>query len=424
MLAAKKLTINVIISLILGIIIGVAFNYLITHYPTAGMSHFLERYFVKGLFTIIGTIFISLLKVLVVPIVFTSMVCGIFQLRESHKVGVMALKTIALYLITTSIAIILAITFASLFKVGSHDQVLSTTANFTNSRALSIPETIIGFFPSNIIETMTKNDQVIQVIVFAILFGSAMITAGNAGARIADFFENLNQVIMKLVLIIMLFAPVGVFCLLAQKFAEMGFDLIYSLIGYFGIVLLVLIIQFTLVYSLLLKFLARLNPIPLYKKMLPVQIFAFSTSSSNATMPVTLEVVEERLGVKNALAAFIIPLGATINMDGTAIMQGVATVFISHFYQIPIGIMGYITVIIMATIASIGTAGVPGIGLITLSMVLTQVGLPVEGIALIIGIDRLLDMLRTVVNVTGDSVVATIVAKSQNSLLLEKYNNE
>lgn len=261
----------------------------------------------------------------------------------------------------------------------------------------------------------------LQIIVFALLFGLAISKAGEHGVRVRTFFDDLNEVIMQMVHILMDLAPYGVFCLLAALFADIGLDVLGSLASYFFAVVAVLLIHAVVVYGSLLIFLGRLNPLVFLKKMRPVQLFAFSTSSSNATLPVTLDVVEHRLGVDNSVAAFTVPLGATINMDGTAIMQGVATVFIAQAYGVDIGLSGYLTVIATATLASIGTAGVPGVGLIMLAMVLQQVQLPVEGIALIIGVDRLLDMLRTAVNVTGDATVSCLVAKSENALNEDIY---
>jgi len=216
------------------------------------------------------------------------------------------------------------------------------------------------------------------------------------------------------VMMLMSVAPIGVFCLLISLFSNMGFATIADLIKYFLTVVAVLMIHFLMTYGLLIQFLAKLNPLTFFRRMSPVMAYAFSTSSSNATLPITLETVEYKLGVRNEVASFTVPLGATINMDGTAIMQGVATVFIAQAFNVDIGLTGYLMVILTATLASIGTAGVPGVGLITLAMVLQQVGLPVEGIALIIGVDRLLDMLRTAVNVTGDGTVSTIVARSED----------
>ncbi len=402
--------------MISGIVLGVILNYYFQY--QLPYHEMITQYFTSGILLIIGNLFIALLKMLVVPIVFTSMVCGVYQLNQNNNVVRLVIKTLVFYLLTTCIAIALAILIALLFKVGSHEMTASalSTTSFKAPESISLKQTIIGFVPTNIFYALSHNSEIIQLIIFSMLFGIAMVLSGETGNKVANLFEQLNEVVMNLVLIIIYVAPLGIFCLLAQKFAELGFSLLGHLIWYFMTVVIVLAVQAFIVYPIFLKLFAKLNPIILFRKMYSVMVFAFSTASSNATIPVTLDVVEKKLGVKNSIASFIIPLGATINMDGTAIMQGVATVFIAHFYHIALGVSGYLTVILMATLASIGTAGVPGIGLITLTMVLTQVGLPVEGIALIIGIDRLLDMLRTAVNVTGDSVVACIVAKSENAL--------
>ena len=256
----------------------------------------------------------------------------------------------------------------------------------------------------------------LQVIVFALLLGIALSRSGEAGARINAVFDDLNEILMKLITMLISLAPYGVFCLMGVLFTKVGWAEIGKLAAYFGTVVLALLIHASLVYPTLLTTLTRLNPIRFVSKMREPMLVAFSTSSSGATLPVTLRTVEKRVGVKNEVAAFAVPLGATINMDGTAIMQGVATVFIAQFYVIDLTLADYLMVILTATLASIGTAGVPGVGLIMLAMVLNQVGLPVEGIGLIIGIDRLLDMLRTSVNVLGDGTVATIVARSENDL--------
>jgi Na+/H+-dicarboxylate symporter len=268
------------------------------------------------------------------------------------------------------------------------------------------------------------NGNMLQIIIFAMLFGYAISISGKAGRVFVRIFNDANTVLMKLIFIVLWFAPYGVFCLLAKLFSTEGFSVIYSLAGYFFTVLAALAIQWFVVYGCFIRLFANLNPFIFFKKMYTAMIFSFSTSSSSASIPVTLDTVENKLGVPNSVASFVIPLGATINMDGTAIMQGVATVFIAHAYNIDIGLIGYLTVILTATLASIGTAGVPGVGLITLTMVLKQVGLPVEGIALIIGIDRLLDMVRTAVNVSGDCMVSLLVSKSQKELNTNIYNKK
>jgi Na+/H+-dicarboxylate symporter len=253
----------------------------------------------------------------------------------------------------------------------------------------------------------------LQIIVFALLFGYAISHAGEPGRRIAGFFRDTEVVVMKMVEILMALAPYGVFALLARLFSDMGIGAIVDLAAYFFTVIAVLLFHALVTYSVLLKSLSGLSPKILLSKLRPVWAFAFSTASSGATLPITLRTVERRLGVHNSVAGFTVPLGATINMDGTAIMQGVATVFIAQVYGVELSLAAFVTVILTATLASIGTAAVPGVGLITLALVLEQAGLPVEGIALIIGVDRLLDMVRTAVNVTGDATVSVIVGKSE-----------
>jgi Na+/H+-dicarboxylate symporter len=264
----------------------------------------------------------------------------------------------------------------------------------------------------------------LQIIVFAGLFGLAVTMAGGPGQRILATFNDLNHVIMRLVMLLMHFAPYGVFCLIAKVFAEQGFGAIVPLAKYFGVVLCVLVIHAFAVYPLMLRSLAGLDPRPFFRKIRDPAALAFSTASSGATLPVTLETAEHRLGCSNSIASFTVPLGATVNMDGTAIMQGVATGFIAQAYGIDIGVTGYLMVVLTATLASIGTAGVPGVGLIMLAMVLRQVNLPVEGIALVIGVDRLLDMVRTAVNVTGDLAITCVVAKSEGQLSAAIYEGD
>ena len=274
---------------------------------------------------------------------------------------------------------------------------------------------LIDMFPTNPVEAMVEANM-LELIVFSILLGIALCRVGDAGQPVLKLFEGLNDVVMKMVLILMNLAPYGVFALLVKIFATEGIGAIVDLGWYFFTVVLALLIHACIVYPSFLKLLTGLNPLRFFRNIRPAILFAFSTASSSATLPVTMEVAKDRLGINRSVGSFSLPLGATINMDGTAIMQGVATVFISQVYGVDIGLQGYLMVILTATLASIGTAGVPGVGLIMLSMVLGQAGLPVEGIALIIGVDRLLDMMRTAVNVTGDSMVATVVAKSESEM--------
>ena len=377
-------------------------------------SNPIMQFGINGLIDLGGQIFIVTLKLLVVPLVFVSLACGASNLSGGTSLGRIGIKTLVLYLFTTAAAISLALIAANIINPGLGMSLASDTV-FVAKESPPIKQVFLEIFPSNPVKAMAEGNM-LQVIVFAILVGVAISKSGEHGSRLRDSLDDWNEVIMKLVLMLMSVAPIGVFCLMTTVFANMGFGGIFDLAKYFFNVVLVLVLHFALTYFLLLRFLAGLNPLRFYKDFYPVMVYAFSTSSSSATLPITLETLEKKMGVRKEVASFTAPLGATINMDGTAIMQGVATVFIAQAYSVEIGLAGYMTVILTATMASIGTAGVPGVGLITLALVLQQVGLPVEGIALIIGVDRLLDMLRTSVNVGGDATVASIVAKSEGKL--------
>ncbi|MBQ74177.1 MAG: dicarboxylate/amino acid:cation symporter [Gammaproteobacteria bacterium] len=402
-----KLTRNIIIGMILGFVLGSG-----VHMIALADDGIVMVYFIDGLFDIGGKIFIASLKLLVVPLVFVSLVCGASNLSDGSSMGRIGLKTMGLYLFTTAIAISLALFVATTINPGEGIN-LAAQSEFAAKDSPSIKQVLINIVPTNPVRAMAEGNM-LQVIVFAILVGVAINKCGEPGQRVRATLNDWDAVIMRLIMMLMTVAPIGVFCLMVTLFANMGFSAIADLLKYFLTVVFVLLLHFSGTFSLLIRFAANLNPLTFYRKFSPVMAYAFSMASSNATLPITLEHVEDRLGVKNEVASFTVPLGATINMDGTAIMQGVATVFISQAYNIDISMTGYLMVVLTATLASIGTAGVPGVGLITLAMVLTQVGLPVEGIALIIGVDRLLDMLRTAVNVTGDAAVSTVVAKSEN----------
>ena len=370
-----------------------------------------------------GRIFIALLKMLVVPLVFVSLVCGAASLGDTGSVGRLGGKTIGLYLVTTAVAVSLAMLIALTTDPGLGGESASGMASastFEPKTAPSVKDTFVNVVPSNPIAAMADG-KMLQVILFALLFGLALSKAGASGEKLRGFFADLNDVMMRLISMIIALTPIGVFCLMTQLGATLGLAEIAKVAMYFATIVIALLVHASLVYPLLLKTLTGLNPLVFLRKMREALLVAFSTSSSGATLPVTLRTVEHKLGVQNNVASFAVPLGATINMDGTAIMQGVATVFIAQFYGIDLGLSALLTVVLTATLASIGTAAVPGVGLITLTLVLDQVGLPVEGIALIIGVDRLLDMLRTAVNVTGDATVATIVASSEGQLDREVF---
>ena len=406
------LTQQILIAMVLAIILGACAQWIMGMNPWVDVV--LNDWLVGGLFFIVGKVFVATLKLLVVPLVLVSLVCGAASLGSGKQLGRLGGKTLALYLFTTAVAISLAMGCAWLFEPGVGAN-LTSNASVNINQGSSFAQVMIDIFPSNPIAAMAEG-KMLQIIVFALLLGMAMNHSGEAGQRIRMNFEDWNTVVLNLVTMLMKLAPYGVFALLFTLFARQGLSAIAELSVYFSTVVLVLLIQALLVYPAILTVLARLNPIMFLNKMRNVQLFAFSTASSNATLPVTMRTVEKRLGVDNRVASFSLPLGATLNMDGTAIMQVVATVFIAQAYGIQLDAMDFLTVIATATLASIGTAGVPGVGLVMLSMVLTQVGLPVEGIALIIGVDRLLDMMRTAVNVTGDATVTCVVAKSEQQL--------
>jgi len=407
-----SLTNRILLAMVLGISLGSILEVVLGGLdPESGLYGFLYNGLVMGVFDVLGRIFIASLKLLVVPLVLVSLICGMAALGASSRMGPIAGKTLGLYLITTCIAVTLGLAIAILVGPGNGVNAVASM-DFVPKEAPPIKETLINIFPTNPIAAMAEGNM-LQVIVFALLVGFAMTRAGEAGERLIAWFQDMEVVVMKMVGVLIELAPYGVFALLTKLFATMGFGTIFDLAKYFFTLLAVLLFHGLVVYGLVLRTLTPLSPAMLRAKMRRVWAFAFSTSSSGATLPVTLRTVEKRLGVNKSVAGFAVPLGATINMDGTAIMQGVATVFIANMYNVDLGLTGYLTVILMSVLASIGTAGVPGVGLIMLSMVFAQVGLPLEGIGLILGVDRLLDMVRTAVNVTGDAVVSSVVAKSE-----------
>ena len=411
-----SLTVKIITGMILGFLTGLLINVL-----SLNSNEMINIYLVNGLFDTIGSIFISSLKLMVVPLVFFSLSTGVASFDKDKKLSVIALKTISLYLLTTAIAISLGLFIAILFSPGEGLN-LTSSSEYIAPSPPGIKSVIIDIFPTNPISAMAEG-KMLQIIIFSIFFGVALRSIKDKNSELVKIMESTTNVVMKMVFILINLAPFGVYCLMANLFATQGIGIVGNLFQYFLLVVFVLIIHGFVVYPALLYSFTKIKPFGFYKKLRPVMLFAFSTSSSNATMPVTLKTVTQDLGVNPKIASFTIPLGATVNMDGTAIMQGVATIFIANAYNIDLSTIDYLMVILTATMASIGTAGVPGVGLIMLAMVLSQVGLPTEGIALILGVDRLLDMIRTVVNVTGDSTVSTIVAHSEGALDNNKNNN-
>ena len=413
-----QLSTKILVGMSAGIIVGLLFNTLGGSDPDESV---LITWIVENIFDVIGKIFVVSLKLLVVPLVFFSLVCGSASMGEDIKMGQVAIKTILLYLLTTAIAVSIALLVANIVDPGVGINT-GTIDSFEVKNAPSVKEVLIGIFPDNPFRAMVDGNM-LQIIVFAILVGVAILKTGDSGKTVLRGCVLINEVIMKMVFMLINLAPYGVFCLLAKLFTREGFSAIVNLAIYFSTIVFVLSFHAAVIYSAILYIFTGLNPLKLFKNMRPAMLFAFSTSSSNATIPVTLTTARNRLGADNSIASFTIPLGATVNMDGTAIMQGIATVFIAQAYGLELSMIQYVSVVATATLASIGTAGVPGVGLITLAMVLQQVGLPVEGIGLIIGVDRLLDMLRTVVNISGDGMVTTVVASSEKRLDRAVFNS-
>lgn len=417
LIVTKKLSLTskIFIGLIAGVICGVLFNLFVP------ASYVRDTIIIDGICYVIGNGFIKLMKMLVVPLVFCSLVCGASAIGDTKTLGKVGGKTIAFYLATTAIAVTVAISVAALIKPGiGLNMNMIETENVTVAEKTSAVDTLLDIIPDNPFSSLA-NGNMLQVIVFALIVGILLAKMGERAELVANFFSQFNDLMMEMTNLVMSFAPIGVFFMLTRTFANLGFDAFIPLLKYMGSVVLGLGVQCFVVYMILLFVFTRLNPFKFIKKFFPVMAFAFSTSTSNATIPLNIETLEEKIGVSRKVSSFTIPLGATINMDGTSIMQGVAVVFAAQAYGINLGISGYLTVIATATLASIGTAGIPSVGLVTLTMVFSAVGLPVEAITLIMGIDRILDMLRTAVNVTGDAVCTTVVAYQNKDLDKEVF---
>ena len=402
---------KIFLALGIGLFLGSLFNY---------FNLLQDKVFIDFI-EIPGSLFISSLKMLIVPVVFFSIVCGVSNLSNISTLGRIGSISVIFYLITTCVAITLALIFSNIIDPGVKKNI-SELEVFTKQDAPAIKDVIINIVPSNIFKSFAEANM-LQVIFFAIIFGITLNLINHKSVKLKDAILLLNELFLKMIEVIMLIAPYGVFFLIFKTFLTQGFETIFELGEYFFTVLLVLVIHLIFTYGGILLIFGKINILKFFSKMKNSMLFAFSTSSSAATIPINLKTVEESLGVKKSVASFTVPLGATINMDGTAIMQGVATVFLANTYGVDLSLSDFMSVILIATLASIGTAGVPGVGLIMLTMVLNQVGLPAEGIALIIGIDRILDMTRTAVNVTGDATISCIVAKIEKKIDLEKLNS-
>jgi Na+/H+-dicarboxylate symporter len=410
------LTKKIVLAMLLGAIFGILAKSFLSSFPR------IENLIIFNLLELVGSLFISSLKMLVVPLVFVSLVSGIGSLRDLGSLGKLGARTLMLYLLTTGVAVSVGLLLADIFEPGKGLNLADAAGGFELEKTSSLMDVLTGIIPDNPVAAMAEGNM-LQIIVFSILFGIGASASKKYGRKIFKAFDSLNAIVTNIIFIIMSFAPYGVFCLIGKAFYSQGHEVIVSMAEYVLVVIAAYLFHALGVFSFLIKYFCKLDPLIFFKKMRQVQIFAFSTSSSNATIPINLDTVVKKLGVKKSVASFTIPLGATINMDGTAIMQGVATVFIANAYGLDLALSQYFTIVLTAMLASIGTAGVPGVGLVMLAMVLEQVGLPVEGIGLIIGVDRILDMLRTAINVTGDAAVSTVVAIKEKSFDYKVFNN-
>ena len=388
---------KIIVSMILGIFVGVAFN--LTSYIESSSGSY-----ITNVFDFVSYLFLSSLKLIIVPLIFFSIVCGIVSLSDDVSISRLGIKTLLLYTTTTVIAISLGLLFSSFINYEPIEMKnLDSVINIENI------ETDGNIFPSNIFKSLSDGN-IIHLLIFSVLIGISAARIKNRIKTFIQYFYDFNDVINELVKLIISFTPVAVFCILAKTFSTQGIETIMSLAGYFFTVVFVLIFHFLFTFSILIKLFTALNPVKFFQNLKDVVIFTFSTSSSSASIPFTLKAAEEKYGIDKSIGTFTVPLGATINMDGTAIMQGCATFFLASLYGIDLGMNEIVAIVITATIASIGTAGIPSAGIIMLTVIFTQIGIPLEGITLLLGVDRLLDMMRTSVNVSGDICISCVIA--------------
>ena len=401
---------KIIVSMILGILVGVTFNLTSLIESSSGT-------YVINLLDLVSYLFLSSLKLIIVPLIFFSIVCGIVSLSDDVSISRLGIKTLLLYTITTVIAISLGLLFSSFINYEPIEMKnLDSVINIENI------ETDGNIFPNNIFKSLSDGN-IIHLLIFAVLIGISAARIKNRIKTFIQYFYDFNDVINELVKLIISFTPIAVFCILAKTFSTQGIETIMSLAGYFFTVVFVLLFHFLFTFSILIKLFTALNPVKFFQNLKDVVIFTFSTSSSSASIPFTLKAAEEKYGIDKSISTFTVPLGATINMDGTAIMQGCATFFLASLYGIDLGINEIITIVITATIASIGTAGIPSAGIIMLTVIFTQIGIPLEGITLLLGVDRLLDMMRTSVNVSGDLCISCVIASSENKINEKLFNS-
>ena len=413
-----SLTSMIFIALIAGAITGMVLHYLV---PDSSVKN---DVIVEGVLYVLGQGFIRLMKMLVVPLVFCSLVCGSMAIGDTKKLGNVGGKTLAFYLVTTAVAVAVALGIGTLLRPGiglDMSKIQINASDIETMESTSLVQTILNIIPDNPIKSLASGEM-LQIIVFALIIGVILAKLGERAETVSNFISQFNDIMMEMTMMVMSLAPIGVFSLIARTFATIGFSAFVPLAKYMIAVLIALAIQCFGIYQILLKLFTGLNPVKFIRKFFPVMAFAFSTATSNATIPLSIDTLHKKMGVSKKISSFTIPLGATINMDGTSIMQGVAVMFSAQAFGIQLTPMDYITVIGTATLASIGTAGIPSVGLVTLTMVFNSVGLPVEAIGIIMGIDRILDMARTAVNITGDAVCTTIVACQNGAVDKEVFN--
>lgn len=408
----RGLTFKVITALLLGAVAGLLLN---LYAPD--VFNIVNPY----LFVPLGQIFLALISMLVVPLVFLSLVLGVAGLGDPAKLGRMGIKTITYFLLTTTIAILIALSLAAVVQPGLAGDFDLEAATFEAEEAPSIAQTLMNIIPKNPLAAMMEGNM-LQIIVFAVFIGLALTALGEKTKGILNLVEQGNEIMMYLVGLVMKFAPYGTFGLIATAVGSQGLSAMQAMGSYMLVILAALLIHAVVTYGGTVFFLAKKSPVWFFKEFFPAMTVAFSTSSSTGTLPVSMDIAQNKLNVPKPISSFVQPLGATINMDGTAIMQGVATLFIAQAYGLELTTAELATVVLTAVLASIGTAGVPGVGLIMLAMVLSSVNLPVAGIGLVIGIDRLLDMSRTAINISGDAACALYVAETEKKreLKMEK----
>ena len=400
--------------MILGLIVGIILNLYIPD------SYIKNTILIDNIFYFGGTAFMNLMKMLVVPLVFCSIVVGTTALSNNKKIGKISVEVIILYLFTTLIAVCIAIAIGAIIKPGIGLNIATSVYSTNMTSNVTLTDNLLNMIPSNPVSSLA-NGEIIPTIIFALIVGIVMSMLQDEVKAVKDFFVDANKIMIRMTYLVMKLAPIGVFCLMATTFANLGITAIIPLSKFVICVIIAIFIQLIIIYPLLLILSTKLSPIKFFKKFSPVMLFAFSSTSSNATIPLTLEKLSD-LGVSEEFSSFSIPLGATINMDGNAIMQGCAIMFATQAYGLDLGLSALITVIFMAVIASISAAGIPSAAIISMNMLFMSVGLPLDIITIIMGIDHFCDMFRTTINVTGDAICTMIVSFKNKMLNFEKYN--